>query len=140
MGIANLKYKYILAFILLLGIFLCGYNCKQWYVMNHRVKKHISLVYSFSANEISNLNFEKLLKQEFINQGIEPIFDKFYLDGNHLDEQKKISHESSIWNLLKQTDRSDSDNRRSSYTFSIINPAQVAQFYPDSCLQCEFSQ
>ena len=60
-----------------------------------------SLVYSFSANEISNLNFEKLLKQEFINQGIEPIFDKFYLDGNHLDEQKKISHASSIWNLLR---------------------------------------
>ena len=101
MGIANLKYKYILAFILLLGIFLCGYNCKQWYVMNHRVKKHISLVYSFSANEISNLNFEKLLKQEFINQGIEPIFDKFYLDGNHLDEQKKISHAKQYLEFIK---------------------------------------
>ena len=42
------KFKYILGFILLLGTFLCGYNFKQWYVINHRVKKQISLVYSFS--------------------------------------------------------------------------------------------
>lgn len=27
-------------------------------------------------------NFEELLRQEFRKQGIEPIFDKFYLDFN----------------------------------------------------------
>lgn len=101
MGIVNLKYKYVLAFIFLLGIFLCGYNFKQWYVIDHRVKKHISLIYSFAVNETSCLNFEKNLKQEFINQGIEPVFDKYYLDCNRLDEQERIIHIKQYLGLIK---------------------------------------
>lgn len=101
MQIVNLKYKYILAFILLLGIFICGYNFKQWYVTNHRVEKHISLLYSYAADEISRLNFEKLLKQEFLNQGIEPIFDTFYLDCNHTFEHHAISRITQYLEQIK---------------------------------------
>ena len=39
MRLTDPKCKYIFAFILLLGVFLCGYNSKQLYVTNHRIKK-----------------------------------------------------------------------------------------------------
>lgn len=101
MGIANLKYKHILACVLLLGIFLLGYNFKRWYVANHRVKKHISLIYSFTVNETGCLNFEDLVRQEFRKQGIEPVFDKFYLDCIRLNEEEEISHTKKYLELLK---------------------------------------
>lgn len=81
------KFKYILGFILLLGTFLCGYNFKQWYVTNHRVKKHISLVYSFSRNSVGYGNFEKLITRELRKKGIEPIFNQFYLDCNQFNPE-----------------------------------------------------
>ena len=43
-----------------------------------RMKKYISLVYSFSEDEIGHGKFEELIKQEFRKQRIEPIFDRFY--------------------------------------------------------------
>ena len=101
MGIVNLKYKNILACILLLGIFLLGYNFRRWYVANHRIKKHISLIYSFAVNETGCLNFEKLVRQEFRKQGIEPVFDKFYLDCNKLTEKEEINHIRKYLELLK---------------------------------------
>lgn len=101
MRIVSLKFKYILALVLLSGIFLCGYNFKQWYSANHRVKKNISLVYSFGINEVSCRIFEKHLRQEFVNQGIEPVFDKFYLDCNHLNEQDEINHARQYLELIK---------------------------------------
>mgnify|MGYP001710016714 CR=1 FL=1 len=48
MRLTDPKCKYIFAFILLLGVFLCGYNSKQWYVTNHRIKKkHFSYLFLF---------------------------------------------------------------------------------------------
>ncbi|KAA5449891.1 ATP-binding protein [Bacteroides caccae] len=38
----------------------------------------MSLVYSFSEDEIGHGKFEELIKQEFRKQRIEPIFDRFY--------------------------------------------------------------
>lgn len=101
MGIANLKYKHILACVLLLGIFLSGYNFKRWYVANHRVKKHISLIYSFAVNETGCQNFEELVKQEFRKRGIEPVIDKFYLDCMRLNEEEEIIHTKAYLELLK---------------------------------------
>ena len=48
MRILNSKYKYVFAGICLLGIFLCGYNFNRWYAKHYRVKKHISVIYSFT--------------------------------------------------------------------------------------------
>lgn len=83
MEFSNPKYKYILAIVCLLATFLCGYNFKQWYIKNNRARKYISLIYSFAENGIGYGNFEELLKQEFRKQGIEPIFNKIYLDCNN---------------------------------------------------------
>jgi signal transduction histidine kinase len=101
MRIANLKYKHLLACILLLGIFILGYNFKWWYATNHRVKKHISFVYSFAVNETGCQNFEELVRQEFRKKGIEPVFDKFYLDCMRLNEEEKIKHTKVYLELLK---------------------------------------
>ena len=78
------KLKYVLAFIFLLCAFLCGVNFKRWYTTNHRIEKMISLVYSSFPQYACYGNFEELLVQEFRKQGIEPIFEKFYLDFNTL--------------------------------------------------------
>lgn len=88
MKLVNLKYKSLVVCICLLTAFLCGYNVKQWYITNHRVVKYVSLIYSFSKDEIGNAKFEELLSEEFRKQGIEPVYYKFYLDCDcsaHLD-------------------------------------------------------
>ena len=75
MKAVNLKYKYIFASLCLLVAFFSGYhNCTAQIID----KKYISLVYSFSEDEIGHGKFEELIKQEFRKQRIEPIFDRFY--------------------------------------------------------------
>lgn len=93
--------KYIFASILLLGGFLCGYNFKQWYVTNHRNEKHISLIYSCSKKEADRGQFEELLKKEFRSKGVEPIFDKYYLDCNRFGQKVEIEHISNYLEALK---------------------------------------
>ncbi len=84
------KLKYAFAFIFLLSAFLCGVNFKQWYATGHCVEKHISLIYSFASDDKGYGSFEQLLQQEFRKQGIEPVFDKFYLDCNSLTDKDEI--------------------------------------------------
>ena len=60
-------------------------------------------------------NFEELLKQEFRKQGIEPVFDKFYLDFN------TVAPEEGIICL-------------------IYHPSPPAFLCPRSSLQCTFSR
>lgn len=79
MRILNSKYKYVFAGICLLGIFLCGYNFNRWYAKHYRVKKHISVIYSFTESDASYGNFDELIVKEFRELGVEPILDKFYL-------------------------------------------------------------
>lgn len=100
------KPKYVLIFILSLFIFISGLNYKHWYVTDKLTPKRISLIYSVSANDIGNKNLEKLLSREFRQQGIEPIFDRFYLDCNKLDEKEEIEHVRKYLELLenKSTD------------------------------------
>ena len=85
------KLKYVLAFIFLLCAFLCGVNFKRWYTTNHRIEKMISLVYSSFPQYACYGNFEELLVQEFRKQGIEPIFEKFYLDFNTVTQHIYLS-------------------------------------------------
>lgn len=89
MGIVNSKYKYVFAGICLLGIFFCGYNFNRWYAKQNRVKKYISVIYSFTESDASYGNFDELLEKEFREQGIEPVLDKFYLcsDADDLTEE-----------------------------------------------------
>lgn len=49
---------------------------------------------------------EKLLCQEFRQQGIEPIFDTFYLDCNKFNEKEEVEHTRKYLELLesKSTD------------------------------------
>ena len=101
MEFINPKFKYIFASILLLGGFLCGYNFKQWYVTNHRNEKHISLIYSCSKKEADRGQFEELLKKEFRSKGVEPIFDKFYLDCNHFGQAVEMEHIGNYLGVLK---------------------------------------
>lgn len=84
------KLKYVSALILLLCAFACGLNFKQWRVEGHRLKKHISIAYSFAPNDGGYGNFEKLLQQELRKQGIEPVFDRFYLDCNDLTSEEEV--------------------------------------------------
>lgn len=95
------KLKYIFAFVFLLCAFLCGVNFKQWYTTNHRLEKHISLVYSFSPNDGGYGNFEELLQQAFRKQGIEPVFDKFYLDCNNLTTKDEIESMKTYLEILR---------------------------------------
>lgn len=88
MEIVSPKYKYIFAFIFWLLAFICGYNFKQWYAISHDMKeKHIALLYSYSNKDIGIGNFEKLLKRELRKQGIDPMFDRFYLDSNKWENE-----------------------------------------------------
>jgi len=101
MRIADLKLKYIFAFILLLGTFLCGYNFKQWYVISHRVEKHISLVYSFSKNSIGYGNFEELLTKELRKKGIEPVFNQFYFGCNQFNHEVCLDNMNKYLDIIK---------------------------------------
>ena len=95
MTFVNFKYQYIFIVVCLFATFLCGYNFKRWYITNNRTYKYISLIYSFSENSIGNGKFEELLKQEFRDQGIEPIFNKFYLDCNNSCQKVGIENMSN---------------------------------------------
>lgn len=86
------KLKNVLAFIFLLCAFWCGVNFKRWYTINHRIEKMISLVYSSSPQYDCYGNFEELLVKEFRKQGIEPIFEKFYLDFNTVTPEDGIKN------------------------------------------------
>ncbi|WP_455962264.1 ATP-binding protein [Bacteroides bouchesdurhonensis] len=101
MTFVNFKYKYIFIVVCLFATFLCGYNFKRWYITNNRTPKYISLIYSFSENSIGNGNFEELLKQEFRGQGIEPIFNKFYLDCNNSCQKVGIENMSNYLETIK---------------------------------------
>lgn len=95
------KLKYTFAFILLLCAFLCGFNFKQWYTANHRIEKLISLVYSSSPEYGCYGNFEELLKEEFRKQGIEPVFDKFYLDFHTVTPEKGMKNMEAHLEAIK---------------------------------------
>nr|WP_303923076.1 HAMP domain-containing sensor histidine kinase [Bacteroides intestinalis] len=95
------KLKYAFAFILLLCAFLCGVNFKRWYTANHRVERIISLMYSSSPYYDCYGNFEELLKQEFRKQGIEPVFDKFYLDFNTVAPEEGIKNMEAYLEIIK---------------------------------------
>lgn len=101
MGITNLKYKNIFALALLIGIFVCGLNFRQWYIANHREKKNISLIYSLSANKSSCMIFEEHIKQEFKNYGIDAVFDRFYLDCNCYDLENGTNNIREHLELIK---------------------------------------
>ena len=59
-----------------------------------------------AKNYIGNQKLEKLLYEEFRQQGIEPIFDKFYLDCAKLNEKEEVEHARKYLDLLesKSTD------------------------------------
>lgn len=46
-------------------------------------------------------NFEELLKQEFRKQGIEPVFDKFYLDFNTVAPEEGIKNMEAYLEIIK---------------------------------------
>ena len=95
------KLKYAFAFILLLCAFLCGVNFKRWYTANHRIERIISLMYSSSPYYDCYGNFEELLRQEFRKQGIEPVFNKFYLDFNTVDPKEGIKNMEAYLEIIK---------------------------------------
>lgn len=87
------KLKYIFAFILLLCAFICGLNFKHWHtsvIVGQRVEKHFAVIYSFTPEDGGYGNFERLLQKEFRGQGIEPVFDRFYLNSNNLTTKDEI--------------------------------------------------
>lgn len=100
MGKGKYKYTYIFAIIFLLFAFLSGLNYKQWYTSNHRVKKNISLIYSFAETDKGCGNFEEMLQKELRKQGIEPEFDKFYLDCNNLTTKEEIEQTRRYLDML----------------------------------------
>lgn len=101
MGAVNLKYKYIFALLCLLVAFWGGYHFRQMYGLSQRVKKHISLIYSFTKDEITHGNFENLLKQQFRKQGIEPVIDRFYLDCDCSAPHLAIEHTEKYLEIIK---------------------------------------
>lgn len=89
----NLKYKYLFAFVCLLGAFLCGYNFNGRRIAPNKVKKYITIIYSFSKNDLGYGRFEELLQKEFWKQGIDPVFDRCYIgsdDNNLQDETARV--------------------------------------------------
>ena len=46
-------------------------------------------------------NFEELLRQEFRKQGIEPVFNKFYLDFNTVDPKEGIKNMEAYLEIIK---------------------------------------
>lgn len=101
MKFGNLRSKYIFVLISLLFTFFCGYNFKRWHATHNRVEKHISLMYSFSEYQIGYGNFEELVKKEFRKQGIEPVFDKFYLDCNRYNQADELENMGSYLETIK---------------------------------------
>ena len=92
MNKSNLKYKYVLVFILSLFAFIGGLNYKHWSVTNSLKAKRISIVYPLSKTDIGDRNIRELLRQEFQKQGFEVTFDDFYLDCNKYAEKEEIEH------------------------------------------------
>lgn len=89
----GLKYKYLFACICLLGAFLCGYNFNKRHLARHMEKKYISIIYSFSKNDLGYGRFEELLREEFRRQGINAVFDRYYVgadDNNLQDETERV--------------------------------------------------
>lgn len=102
MKIVSSKYKYIFAFIFLLLAFLCGYNFKQWHATSRGMKeKHISLLYSYSNKDIVIDNFEKFLEEELRKQGVDPVFDRFYLDSSKYEQQGEAEDLESYLEIIK---------------------------------------
>lgn len=97
----NLKYKYIVIFIIALLAFLGGLNYKKWHIINNTVEKHIAIIYSISNNDIGNGNIEELLLKEFRKHGIKAVFDRFYLDSHYLNEEDEIKHIRKYFGLLE---------------------------------------
>ena len=97
----NFKFRYILVFVISLFVFIGGLNYKRWHIANHLEVKHISLVYSISKNDIGNKNIENLLYKEFQEQGIEAVFDRFYLDCINLNADAEIEHIREYLELLE---------------------------------------
>lgn len=93
MGNIGFKYRYLFASICLLGAFWYGYNFNGRHAIRNSVKKRVSILYSFSKNELGCGQFEEFLRLEFRKQGIDPQFDKFYVgadDNNLCDETRRV--------------------------------------------------
>lgn len=101
MGRSNLKFKYAFVFIILLFVFICGLNYKQWYAADKLALKRISLIYSNAKDEAGNGNIEKLLHEEFKKQGIDAVFDTYYLNCNYFNEEDEIEQVRKHLDLLK---------------------------------------
>lgn len=106
MSRASFKYKYVFIFILSLLVFIGGLNYNHWLVRNDLTTKRITLIYSQSKNDIGNKNIEELLSQEFMKQGVDVTFDRFYLDCVRYDEKDEIEQMRKFLELLecKSTD------------------------------------
>lgn len=113
------KSKYVLIFILSLFVFIGGLNYKHWLVTNKLTPKRISLIYSMTKNNIGNKKLEKLLYEEFHRQGIEAIFDKFYIDCTKLNEKEEIEYAQRYLELLesKSTDLILTIGDQATYSF-----------------------
>ena len=113
------KSKYVLIFILSLFVFIGGLNYKHWLVTNKLTPKRISLIYSMTKNDIGNQKLEKLLYEEFHRQGIEAIFDKFYIDCTKLNEKEEIEYARRYLELLesKSTDLILAIGDQATYSF-----------------------
>lgn len=93
--------KYIVAPVVLLGTFVCGYHFRQWYAAKNKVPTHISLIYSASEEETGGKRFEKLLQRELRKQGIEPVLDKLYLGSERSDRLDTTDHIRKYFEILK---------------------------------------
>lgn len=113
------KSKYVLIFILSLFVFIGGLNYKHWLVTNKLTPKRISFIYSMTKNDIGNQKLEKLLYEEFHRQGIEAIFDKFYIDCTKLNEKEEIEYARRYLELLesKSTDLILTIGDQATYSF-----------------------
>lgn len=113
------KSKYVLILILSLFVFIGGLNYKHWLVTNKLTPKRISLIYSMTKNDIGNKKLEKLLYEEFHRQGIEAIFDKFYIDCTKLNEKEEIEYARRYLELLesKSTDLILTIGDQATYSF-----------------------
>ena len=101
MEIVNLKYRYIFASVCLLGVFLVGYNFNRWHKTSNRVRKHISIIYSFSKNDSGYGKFEEFIVKEFREQGIEPVLDRFYLGADDDDLQDETRRMQEYLEFIK---------------------------------------
>lgn len=101
MGKGYHKYKYVTTTIILLFAFIVGLNYKQWYVTENLVTKRISLLYSTAKDGKGNGNLERLLDREFRKQGIEVVFDRFYLDFANLNSEEQVESVRTYLELLK---------------------------------------